>query len=164
EIDFVNLEKMPSVIDDRVGNPLYALGQEQGAAHVLPLRGAWSEYQKCELHRAKDSRRKRRRLSEAGDVRFLIAGENAEASTLLRAMIALKTARYLERDGADGFERPGYRSYFPLMTHLHHADGAVHLSALEVGGEILAAHWGIIHNGAFYCLMLGYITAGLGQY
>src|SRR5262249_42757833 len=98
-VDAVVFEKMPA----RIGafdNALSGLGgATQGQlAYSLPLKGGWSEYEKSTLHRAKDSRRKRRRLSEAGSVRFLVGGVNADPDRLLQSMIRLKTARYLARD------------------------------------------------------------------
>ncbi|MBC7768301.1 MAG: GNAT family N-acetyltransferase [Phycisphaerales bacterium] len=163
-VDTVVLEKMPLSIGGKP-NPLCA-GLHSAAppsGFALPLSGDLQSYTATRLHRPKDSRRKRRRLGEAGEVRFLIAETQNDVRRLYGAFIAQKTRRYIEKNGVDGFDRPGYRRYFEKMTErLHPAH--VHLSALEVNGELLATHWGLIYDKRFYCLMLAYADSPLAQY
>lgn len=164
--DAAILEKMPAHVDG-VANPLFALAETSAAApsgHVIPLGGGWDAFVAQRLHRPKDSRRKRRRLAEAGEVRFRIAESQADIDRIFPVLIKQKTRRYLELNGADGFERPGYRRYFNEVTTQLFTRGAVHLSALEVGGEILAAHWGLIEGDRFYCLMLAHAEHDLARF
>lgn len=163
-IDNVVLEKMPQLLADGGINPLCegALSQPP-SAYALPLTGDWDTYLRTRLHRPKDSRRKRRRLAEAGAVRLIIAEKQQDVGRLYAAFIAQKTRRYIEKNGVDGFDRPGYRRYFELMTERFHPSH-VHLSALEVNGELLATHWGLVYAGRFYCLMLAYANSPLAQY
>ncbi|HYD86075.1 MAG TPA: GNAT family N-acetyltransferase [Vitreimonas sp.] len=163
-VDTVVLEKMPFILGDR-SNPLCA-GSGKAAppsAYALQLTGDWRSYEKSRLHRPKDSRRKRRRLAEAGPVRLLIAETRSQVGRLYAAFVQQKTRRYIEKNGADGFDRPGYRRYFEMMTERLHP-GHVHLSALEVNGELLATHWGLVYGRRFYCLMLAYADSPLAQY
>jgi CelD/BcsL family acetyltransferase involved in cellulose biosynthesis len=83
---------------------------------------------------------------------------------LFATFIRQKTRRYIEKNGVDGFDRPGYRAYFTHMTRQLHSRGYVHLSGLEVGGELVATHWGIVANRRFYCLMLAYEACMAAQY
>lgn len=163
-VDSVVLEKMPLRLGNTV-NPLSA-GIRRTAppsAYEIPLAGTWPAYEASRLHRAKDSRRKRRRLAEAGSVRFIVAQTRPEAERLFAALIAQKTRRYFEKNGSDGFERPGYRRYFEMMTE-RFFPAHVHISALEVNGELLATHWGLLYGRRFYCLMLAYAASPLAQY
>jgi len=163
-IDAAVFEKMPYIVGG-AANPLCGSTAKATppSAYTLPLMGDWTSYEGTRLHRAKDSRRKRRRLAEAGPVRFVIAETKAEVGRLYTAFIQQKARRYIEKNGVDGFDRPGYRRYFEMMTErLHPAH--VHLSALEVNGELLATHWGLTYGKRFYCLMLAFADSPLAQY
>src|SRR5690606_33137889 len=122
-----------------VANPLCALAGEATppSGHFVPIDDGWETFVRERLHRPKDSRRKLRRLAEAGPVRFVIAESPAERERLFAALLTHKKRRYLELNGADGFDRPGYRSYFRAATERFHPTGLVHISALEVAGEVL---------------------------
>lgn len=158
------LDKLPTQILT-ARNPLAVEGALfVNCGYEIDLTPDWKTYAATRLHRAKDSRRKRRRLSELGGVRFIVADSEAERERLFAAFIRQKTRRYIEKNGADGFERPGYRAYFTQMTEQLHRRGYVHLSALEIGGQIIATHWGVIANGRFYCLMLAYENCAAARY
>lgn len=163
--DAAILEKMPAHVDGAV-NPLFAMssGASAPSGHVVALHGGWHDFVARRLHRPKDSMRKRRRLAEAGLVRFHIAQTQADVDRIFPVLVKQKTRRYLELNGVDGFERPGYRRYFSELTARLFPRGVVHLSALEVDGEILAAHWGLIANDRFYCLMLGHADHPLARF
>lgn len=162
--DAVLLEKSPA----RIGgfqNPL--LGDHAIPAtcgYEIDLTSDWTSYVSTQLHRPKDSRRKRRRLAELGDVRFLIANTEAERERLFAALIQQKSQRYLKKNGVDGFDRPGYRAYFTEMTRQLHPRGFVQLSALEVGGKLVATHWGLVTKRRFYCLMLAFADCRAAAY
>jgi CelD/BcsL family acetyltransferase involved in cellulose biosynthesis len=155
QFDAAILDKMPGLVGG-LANPFRALASDQASAsgHVLDLSGDWNGYVATRLHRPKDSRRKRRRLAELGEVQFVTAKNGADANRLLRAMVRHKTRRYLETRGVDGFDRPGYRTYFQMMTDRFGLSGEVHLSGLELNGDVIAAHWGLVSGDRFYCLML----------
>jgi CelD/BcsL family acetyltransferase involved in cellulose biosynthesis len=94
----------------------------------------------------------------------VIADAEGERERLFAAFMRQKARRYIEKNGADGFDRPGYRAYFTQMTEQLHPRGHVHLSGLEIGGEIVATHWGVIHNERFYSLMLAYEDCPAARY
>jgi CelD/BcsL family acetyltransferase involved in cellulose biosynthesis len=161
--DVALLEKLPA----RIGcaaNPLIARSRPLTFGYEIPLAADWATYAATTLHRAKDSRRKRRRLAELGAVRFITADDAAARDRLFAALLRQKTRRYLEKNGVDGFDRPGYRAYYAEMTRQLHPRGHVHLSGLEVGGELVATHWGIVANQRFYCLMLAYENCAAARY
>ena len=163
--DVAMLEKMPHQVLG-AGNPLSNLAAEAQppSAHVVPLQGDWPAFVRTRLHRPKDSRRKMSRLAEHGEVRFVIAETQSDVERLFPVLIAQKTRRYLDLNSEDGFDRPGYRDYYRTVTTELFPRGVVHLSALEVGGEILATHWGLTFNQRFYALMLAFAEHPLSRY
>src|SRR5262249_16118538 len=78
-VDAIVFDKMPAEVMCHP-KPLrfLASGTSAPSAHVIPLHGDWPRYQRTVLHRAKDSRRKRRRLAEAGGLRFIVAETPAQ--------------------------------------------------------------------------------------
>jgi CelD/BcsL family acetyltransferase involved in cellulose biosynthesis len=151
--DLVMFEKMPA---DVLGlpNPLVRPGMEghTPSGHVTTLAGTWVDAAK-RLPRGQDSRRKRRKLEAMGKLAFVVADGAASRERLLDAMIRQKTRRYIETRGWDGFDRPGYRDYFRQMTERLGPPGIVHLSALTLGDQVVAAHWGMVCGMRLYSLM-----------
>lgn len=162
--DAIVLEKAPQEINGR-NNPLrFVACNEATGGYVVPLHGDYARYEATRLHRPKDSRRKRRRLNDSGALAFVVATTPAQVERLFAAFMRQKRRRYMQKNGVDGFDRPGYRAYFHAMTERLHAHGHIHLSALEVNGAPIATHWGLVSNGCFYCLMLAYEEGPLAQY
>lgn len=163
--DVASLEKMPSHVLG-LNNPIcqWARSPSAPSAHVIGLAGTWNDFVKTRLHRAKDSRRKLRRLEEHGTVRFVVAKTSAAVERLLPVLIAQKTRRYLELNNSDGFERPGYRDYYRLATGELFDRGVLHLSALEVGDDVIATHWGLVWSKRFYSLVLAFADHPLAAY
>ncbi len=163
--DAALFDKVPESVGG-VANPMRLLAQEpySESGHVLELDGDWEAFAATRLHRPKDSRRKRRRLGELGVLRFVVADSAAERERLLDALIQQKTRRYLETRGVDGFNRPGYRAYFHALTRRFGETGEAHLSGLELNGEMIAAHWGLVAAERFYCLMLSHAHGPWAQY
>lgn len=152
--DVLNLEKVSEYVHD-TPNPLFGVCAPDLSTdgHVVRLSGTWDEFAKQRLPRASTLRRHRRKLEERGEVRFVIAETEQQRAAFMAAMIRQKTRRYVETRGVDGFERPGYRAYFPELTDRFAAQGAIHLSALMVGDTIVATHWGMVSGKRFYYLM-----------
>ena len=151
--DLVMFEKMPADVLDRP-NPLVRPGMQNHvpSGHVTALAGTWTEAA-ARLPRRQDARRKRRKLDAMGKVTFVVADDRESRERLLDAMIRQKTRRYIETRGWDGFDRPGYRDYFRQMTERLGPSGTVHLSALALDDQVIAAHWGLVSGSRYYSLM-----------
>jgi CelD/BcsL family acetyltransferase involved in cellulose biosynthesis len=152
--DVAVLDKMP----ERVGalpNPLSALATLRHAAsgHALSLSGTWEDFAKTRLPRRQDSSRKRRRLEKLGMLTFDVAETPEQCEAFLEAMIHQKTRRFRDTGVADDFDKPGYRAFFPAMTHRFAGRPPLHLSVLKLDDTILAAHWGYVAGDRFYYLM-----------
>ncbi|HEX9904771.1 MAG TPA: GNAT family N-acetyltransferase [Propylenella sp.] len=152
--DVVLLDKMPEMAGD-VPNPLrwIATGPAIASGHELALKGTWEHDGVNRLRHAQDSRRQRRRLNEVAPIRFAIAEMPDELERAYDTMIRQKRRRYIETRGADGFDRPGYRSYFRAMTDRFAATGEVQIAVLYAGDTIIATNWGVVAGGRLYLLM-----------
>jgi CelD/BcsL family acetyltransferase involved in cellulose biosynthesis len=154
--DVALLEKVPA----RVGpaqNPFRFLATradlESGHLVEIPELAAKRSGKPSRIIDFQDTRRKRRRLEDKHPVRLAVAQTADEAARILETMIRQKTQRYMETRGVDGFERPGYRTYFGALTRRLLRDEGVQLAALMAGEHAIATHWGIVTRDRFYYLM-----------
>ena len=60
-------------------------------------------------------------------------------------------------------DEPDHRAYRAVTSELFER-GVVHLSALEVGDDILATHWGLMFGDRFYSIMLAFAEHPLARY
>jgi CelD/BcsL family acetyltransferase involved in cellulose biosynthesis len=75
----------------------------------------------------------------------------------LEAMIRLKRSKFVETNGYDRFDADRcYREYYVQATERLFNTKSIHLSALKLDEQILAANWGFVFAGRFYGLMAGY--------
>jgi CelD/BcsL family acetyltransferase involved in cellulose biosynthesis len=163
--DVAIFDKMPGHVGD-LPNPfmLFDISVCPYSGHAVSLSGAWEDFSKQRLPRRQDSRRKRRRLGEVGTLHFEVAETSAQFDTFLDALIRQKTRRYIETRGVDGFDRPGYRAFYPEMTRRFGKNGPVHLSALKLDDTIIAAHWGYVVGPRFYYLVPTFEGGDWGRY
>lgn len=148
--DAALLEKMPAKILD-CENPFVQPKLRAGSVsgHVMTLTGTWEEYRS--KRNGKRQRKRKSKLEQAGCAVFTIAEDSDSRDRILDAMISQKSRRYIETRGWDGFDRPGYRRYFPQMTE--RLGSTIHVSALQLDGRIIATNWGMVSDKRFYILM-----------
>jgi CelD/BcsL family acetyltransferase involved in cellulose biosynthesis len=157
--DFALLEKMPEYVGE-LKNPLYHLAQERWhiSGHYLRLRDAGTGLL-LRKPNFKESRRKRRRLSEKGEVSFRIATGEAEIQDVFGTFVRQKSRRYMETLGMPGFDVPGQKDYY-LKLAQRLPDRGVQLAYLCVGDEIVATAWNLIAGRRLYYMMAGYEDGG----
>ena len=144
-------------------NPLLTSGSTRSAyaSHRLDIAGDWSDFARERLstsHRA-GSRRRSRRLQGAGEAAFVVAADTDEALAILELVMAWKAAQYVATGRENRLAVPAWRDFFVAMTRGHLSSGLVHVSALTLDGQVLAAHWGCVHARTFYWLMPAYDVA-----
>lgn len=153
--DLVCFEKMPQQVHDWP-NPLGFLstGHHTAGHYSMTLSDNWKEIEKTKLPSHSDSRRRLRNLSKLGEVTFTVAKNHGEAQSILSAMMEMKRTQYLRTQGRDKFivER-GFEDYYTKATHRLFDTGTIHLAALKLNSQILAAHWGYVVGDRFYHLM-----------
>lgn len=165
-VDVVRLERMPAFVED-VPNPLAALPglRETEPALAVALPGTLAAYLKTRKSAwVADTRRKRRRLNEMAPLSYRPATNAPGRAAALAEMMARKSRRWLETGNPDAFRRPAFRGFYARMSESRPGDGRVHAATLRVGEEVVAAHWGLIHRGRFYYLMVGWSGGEWAKY
>jgi CelD/BcsL family acetyltransferase involved in cellulose biosynthesis len=154
QFDAALFDKIPTAVDE-MRNPFKALAptSDFNSGHLVRLDGAEEGGDAAPSPRFSNTDRKWRKLRSAGKVEFLIADAPADAARIYEAMVRQKTRRYLDTRGVDGFDRPGYRGYYRVMTDRFLSSGGVQLSALLLDGAPIATQWAVITPDRFYSLM-----------
>lgn len=156
--DILRIDKSPATICGRP-NPLASLG----FMHRLTL-GAWSlrlpftreAYERDAIapRVRKELLRKRRRLAECGPLNLRKAANADEASAMLRDLAGMRRDRYRALGRHDILADAGFRKFYAGL--LARGDGLAEIHALDVGGERVAALFGLRHAGAFHFLLSGF--------
>ncbi|MBO9535761.1 GNAT family N-acetyltransferase [Herbaspirillum sp.] len=176
--DLVRIVRSPLQIEHPTSggmfdNPLMHWPQMRAAwrlerAHIATLGESFEAFQKARSAKMfADTRRQRRRLEELcpGGVRIVLRAEGAEQDAIVAVMARQKARRWRETGSRDVFAEPGYLDFYRrLAADCGGAQGWVQVSALFVGDEIVATHWGIWHGRRFYWIMPGYEDGQWGRY
>jgi CelD/BcsL family acetyltransferase involved in cellulose biosynthesis len=157
--DAMVLEKMPQLVDDQP-NPLFGLPGTRSCESNLycTLDDSFDHF--CRNHLSakfrSDTRRRLKRLEEAGTVSFEVARSAESASAVTEKVMELKSRRYRETGAFDLFALLPYRRFLLGAVHgLPGKEGLLHISALSLDGTIIAAHWGLHWRGHFYHFLPG---------
>ena len=102
------------------------------------------------------TRRKRKRLSELGNLRFIIAENKSEIDKITNTMIKQKRRRFRETGVFDIFKIKEYRNFYRKLNQDLGFLGKVHVSALYLDEKIISTHWGFISSDCFYYIMPTY--------
>ena len=97
--------------------------------------------------------RKNRRLSELGNVKFVISQTDLDYKKITEQMIAQKRQRYLQTGVRDVLKCIYIQNFYRQFNSNNSEELKIHVSALKLGNKIIATHWGVIHNNILYWLM-----------
>lgn len=165
--DLIDLEKMPETIGDQP-NPFCALRvtPHVNNAYLTALSGDWETFYAAKRSNAtrRSDRKKQRRLSEFGEVRFATADTPYEMARTLDALIEEKTASYAKLGVDNMFERPGYRDFFLDLATGARSGRLTHLSRIDVGNEVAAANFGLVFRDTYIYLLAGYNDGEVGRF
>jgi CelD/BcsL family acetyltransferase involved in cellulose biosynthesis len=153
--DVIALERVPLLIEDRV-NPLLRLpGLKHTAnAWVAVLGQTFADFKMRRSAKFfSTAARKWRRVSKIAPTRLCIADTPDGAAEIMRALIPQKRRRLREMGSGDLFAKRGYPAFYSTLAQRHVESGFIQVSALRVGQEIVATHWGMVFRGRFYWLM-----------
>lgn len=176
--DLVRIVRSPLQIEhpasgEMFDNPLTYWPQARAAwglerAHIATLGESFDAFQKARSAKMfADTRRQRRRLEELcpGGVRIVLRAAGIEQVAIVAAMARQKARRWRETGSRDIFAEPGYLDFYQgLAADCGGTQGWVQVSALFVGDEIVATHWGMAHGRRFYWIMPGYEDGQWGRY
>jgi CelD/BcsL family acetyltransferase involved in cellulose biosynthesis len=165
--DLIDLEKMPETIGEQQ-NPFCALHvtPHMNNAYLSALGTDWETYYAGKRSSAtrRSDRKKQRRLSEHGEVKFLTAANRDDIERTLDALIEEKTVSYAKLGVDNMFERPGYRDFFLDMATGGQSGRLTHLSHIQVGDTIAAANFGLVFRGSYNYLLAGYDDGELARF
>ena len=144
----------------RLENPL--LHERYNQSHVrtysLKLSGTWIDFAESRLdsrHRA-ESRRRWRNLARKGELQFVVERSGAQAQAITRWLIEQKLA-HLPAEKAETFKAG--REFLLAITSGRSRDPYVRVSALILDRELLAAHLGVVWQGALVGIQTTYDPA-----
>lgn len=157
KVDLVWLWRMPETIEG-LRNPLIML---PGAEHsedsfAATLPSSIAAFRAAHTANWSDTRRRRRRLAEAGRVEFDTPQTLAAKLEVLRVLGRLKSQHWRRMRSRDLFAEPGYFSFYEMLSTTAFTTVQVHVSCLRVDERIVAAHWGLVFRGRFYYLITAY--------
>jgi len=165
-VDVIAFERMPENVEGQA-NPFVALAgaAPAGQAYAIRLPESLDAYRRTlRSGFVADTRRKRRRLSEIGTIRHVVAGSPEEAVATLDAMIERKVRRFAETRAPNCFAHPEFRAFYAALCHDDLGEARAHASRMMVGEHTVAAHWGLTHRGRFYYLMIGWSGGEWARY
>ena len=165
--DVLDLEKMPEMIGEQA-NPLLALRvtPHVNDAYLTNLVGDWDTYYATKRSSAtrKTDRKKRKRLADHGEVKFVTATDSAGIVRTIDALIEEKRKSYATLGVANMFEWPGYRDFFVEMASRPQSRGLTHVSRFDVGSVTAAANYGLMFRGRYYYILAGYDDGELARF
>ncbi|MDB5651886.1 MAG: acetyltransferase domain protein [Hyphomicrobiales bacterium] len=150
--DVVYLKHVPAFVGESP-NPCRTLGHSASPmqARVATLSGDWKSF--YERTHSKSTRSKLRRkfqnMAELGDVSFKTASSVDEALQILEYLFKMKSNLMLAEDNS--LSVPEHAEFYREMTRS--CPDAVHVHALTVGDEIVAALWSISTQGYYTSLL-----------
>jgi CelD/BcsL family acetyltransferase involved in cellulose biosynthesis len=158
DIDLIRLEKMPAEIGSRP-NPLLSragIAPSRFPGHVLRVPATVNEFIESRGEAfAADFVRALKLLAKEGISRFSRATEPEDIARAYSVLEEQQVARTLGASSNATASDPAYRQFYERIV----MDGSEvelgHLFKLEVGGEVIATLFGILHDGSFTVLRVG---------
>lgn len=165
-VDVFRTRRVPLHIDG-VANPMLQLAcmRQTEQAHAATLTYSYAQFQQPRSARMfSDTRRKWRRLGEQGKVQLLIDVPPPQREAVVAGMARQKTRRWHETGSRDLFAEPGYLQFYQDLAAQGVEGGEVMVSALYVGEQLIATHWGLCYHKRFYWLISGYEDGEWARY
>lgn len=162
--DIVILDKMPELVGALV-NPLFLLADETNpeSCHLTNLDRPWPEVEQ-RVQGARNLRNRFRALQRLGHCELLVAQTPEQRQFILGQLLAQKQRRF-EETLVPGFEtHPEKRDFFTLGTQNFAAVDALHLSAMTVDGEVIAAYWAMTQGRHYYGLFITFEAGAWTKY
>jgi CelD/BcsL family acetyltransferase involved in cellulose biosynthesis len=165
--DIVDLEKMPTTIGEQA-NPFCSMRVRPHVndAYMTAVGGDWEAYYAAKRSPStrKTDRKKRKRLADHGETRFITASSRDDVVRSVDALIDEKRRAYAKLGVANMFERPGYRDFFVDLATGAQSSGLTHVSRVDVGEITAAANFGLMYRGRYYYILAGYDDGELARF
>ena len=95
-------------------------------------------------------------MAEFGEIRFVTATDAADARRTLEILMQQKTRSFARKGIPDMFAAPSHRQFFLDIAADPMLRDFVHVSRLEIGGNIAAANLGMMFGGCYYHMLASY--------
>jgi CelD/BcsL family acetyltransferase involved in cellulose biosynthesis len=165
--DIVDLEKMPTTIGEQA-NPFCTMRimPHINDAYMTEVGADWDAYYAAKRSPStrKTDRKKRKRLADHGETRFITAGSRDDVVRSVDALIDEKRRSYAKLGVANMFERPGYRDFFLDLATGAQSSRLTHVSRVDVGKMTAAANFGLMYRGRYYYILAGYDDGELARF
>ncbi|HYH19469.1 MAG TPA: GNAT family N-acetyltransferase [Azospirillum sp.] len=150
-VDAVTVDKIPETIGP-VPNPFMQLGpRHDGDSFQVVGQGSFADYLTTRSPSlVSNSKVKRRRLARLGHVDLRVARTAEEIDRVVATVIAQKSRRYEMTGRSDLMRQDARRRFYETIARREADGGLVHLSALCLDGDIVAAHLGLAFRERFY--------------
>jgi CelD/BcsL family acetyltransferase involved in cellulose biosynthesis len=162
--DVVHFDKMQRTVGAQP-NPFIGLGviPHANGAYLTKLGSDWESFysEKRSSSTRRGDRRKRKKLSEFGEVRFVSAQGDEQLSATLGTLMDQKSKSFAVMGVTNIFALPGYSDFYHALSRMQNF---VHVSRLDVGNEVAAANLGLIFRGSYYHLLASYNGGELSKY
>ncbi len=158
--DLVYFEKMPGLVGTQQ-NPfrhLSSVTTHPSGAYLTHLAGDWENFYAAKRSTAtrRRDRRKRKHLSEMGEVKFVTPKATEEIASSFDTLIAQKKRRFAAMGVGNIFDRPGYLDFYRSIALEPETRHITHVSRLDVGEAKAAISLGLTFRNAYYLVMSGY--------
>ena len=126
----------------------------------VTIEGDYEAYEKTLAQRRRSElRRRRRRLSERGELTFEIADGKAGLDALLAEGFAVEGSGWKTEEGTAILSRPDTEAFYRYVAQWAAPRGSLRLAFLRLDGKPIAFHFTIEEGGSAYQLKGGYEPA-----
>ena len=156
--DVIHFKNIPQLIKNNNNFLLENIStKEVGLTYSITLPDTCADYTvKLSKRLIKDNRRMGRKLSELGELKFLVLEDEEEFNRAVCVTISQKEDRYVSSGARNIFLNNAVKDFYTGIYSLLEKGLQVHLSVLMLNDEILATHLGIRYRDQCYYLMPTY--------
>jgi CelD/BcsL family acetyltransferase involved in cellulose biosynthesis len=162
--DLIQLEKMPEQVGAQA-NPMlgFTVVLNPSNAYATRLAGDWETFYAAKRSSAtrRGDRRKRKRLGEFGEVKF-VSTTAADIGVSFGTLMRQKTAQFARMGVPNIFARPGYPEFF--LDVAGRRPDIVHVSRLDVGATAAAVNYGLMFRGRYYHVLASYTDHPMSKF
>jgi CelD/BcsL family acetyltransferase involved in cellulose biosynthesis len=150
--DVIDLKKMAGDVSGTV-NPLSFLdcAPFSDSGHSIAITGRGKALPSPSLVRLQRRlKRAHQRLCDIGEPTYVVNPTADLSQSVMEKLFELKRRKYARTDVPDFLDAPGVGDFYREMLSPRWIGKIGHLSALMIGGTVIAAHLGFVGRGRFY--------------
>jgi CelD/BcsL family acetyltransferase involved in cellulose biosynthesis len=152
DFDVIDLKKMASDVSETV-NPLTYLDcvPFSDSGHSIAISGPGKAGPSASLVRLQRRlKRADQDLHDIGEPAYVVNPAGELSQSVMEKLFELKRRKYARTDVPDFLDAPGVADFYREVVSSRQTGTIGHLSALTIGGTVIAAHLGFVGRGRFY--------------